>query len=79
MWITGFDHRMETHALGARDLTVSPSTAQAAEVAGAADGPVDVAELHAPFAHQELIVKEALGLDDRWRSTRRAGRWPPTR
>ena len=25
-FITGIDHRIETHALGARDLTVSPST-----------------------------------------------------
>jgi acetyl-CoA acetyltransferase len=28
-----------------------------------ADGPVQVAEVHAPFAHQELIVLDALGLD----------------
>ena len=62
-WITGIDHRIETHALGARDLTASPSTAKAAEVAGVAAGPVDLAEIHAPFAHQELIVREALGLD----------------
>jgi hypothetical protein len=79
VWITGFDHRMETHSLGARDLTSSPSTAKAAEVAGVADGPVDVAEIHAPFAHQEIIVAEALGLDDGGPSTRRAARWPPTR
>ena len=65
VWITGFDHRMETHSLGARDLTASPSTATAADRAGVADGPVDVAELHAPYAHQEIILKEALGLDDR--------------
>ncbi|MGO9029135.1 MAG: thiolase domain-containing protein [Acidimicrobiales bacterium] len=64
VWITGFDHRMETHSLGARDLTSSPSTAKAAGLAGVADGPVDVAEIHAPYAHQELIVREALGLDD---------------
>ncbi len=64
VWITGFDHRMETHALGARDLTVSPSTTLAGDVAGVADGKVDIAELHTPFAHQEVIVKEALGLDD---------------
>jgi acetyl-CoA acetyltransferase len=63
-WITGFDHRMETHSLGARDLTSSPSTAKAADVAGVADGPVDVAEIHAPYAHQEIIVRRALGLDD---------------
>ena len=64
VWITGFDHRIETHALGARDLTSSPSTSKAAEVAGVADAKVDIAEIHAPFAHQELILKEALGLDD---------------
>jgi len=63
VWITGFDHRIETHALGARDLSTSPSTAKAAEFAGVADGPVDVAEIHAPYAHQEVIVAEALGLD----------------
>jgi acetyl-CoA acetyltransferase len=63
-WITGFDHRIETHALGARDLTRSPSTAMAGARAGVPDGSVDVAELHAPFAHQEIILKEALGLDD---------------
>jgi acetyl-CoA acetyltransferase len=61
-WITGIDHRVETHAVGARDLTSSPSTAKAAEVAGVAAGPVEVAELHAAFAHQELILRRALGL-----------------
>jgi acetyl-CoA acetyltransferase len=63
-WIRGIDHRIDAHALGLRDLTVSRSTAIAAERAGVAKGKVDVAELHAPFAHQELIVKAALGLDD---------------
>ena len=32
------------------------------ERAGVSDEAVDVAELHAPFAHQELIVAQALGL-----------------
>jgi hypothetical protein len=65
-WITGLDHRIETHALGARDLTESASTRLAAEGAGLGGGraaQVDVAELHAPFAHQELILCEALGID----------------
>jgi len=65
-WITGFDHRIETHAIGARDLTHSVSTRQAADGAGLGGGKaaqVDVAELHAPFAHQELILLEALGID----------------
>ena len=61
-WIRGIDHRIEPHALGVRDLTKSPSTAQAAERAGVGRGPVDVAELYAPFSHQELILREAMGL-----------------
>jgi acetyl-CoA acetyltransferase len=68
-WITGMDHRMETHALGARDLATSPSTRLAAQGAGLLPGgggslEVDVAELHAPFAPQELILRDALRLGD---------------
>jgi acetyl-CoA acetyltransferase len=66
-WIRGIDHRTEPHALGQRDLTTSPSTRLAAENAGVHDGEVDVAELHAPFAHQEIILREAMGLGDRVR------------
>jgi acetyl-CoA acetyltransferase len=63
-WIRGIDHRIEPHSLGVRDLTDSPSTRLAAEKAGVADGKVDIAELHAPFSHQELILKQAMGLGD---------------
>ena len=63
-WIRGIDHRIEPIHLGLRDLTVSESTRIAAAKAGVGDGPVDVAELHAPFTHQELILREALGLGD---------------
>jgi acetyl-CoA acetyltransferase len=63
-WIRGIDHRIEPHSLGVRDLTDSPSTRLAAEKAGVANGTVDVAELHAPFSHQELILKRAMGLGD---------------
>jgi acetyl-CoA acetyltransferase len=63
-WIRGLDHRIEAAAPGVRDLTRSVSTEQAAAHAGVGDGPVDLAELHAPFAHQELIVRSALGLGD---------------
>ncbi len=63
-WITGIDHRIETHALGARDLTVSASSARAAAEAGVGDGPLDVAELHAPFAPQELILRAAIGVGE---------------
>jgi len=61
-WITGIDHRIEAHALGARDLTSSPSTRRAAQGAGIEGARVQVAELHAPFAHQELILRAALDL-----------------
>ncbi len=63
-WITGIDHRIDAHNLGTRDLTVSESAKLAAEKAGVKKGKVDIAELYAPFSHQELILKEAMGLDD---------------
>ncbi|MGW5106055.1 thiolase domain-containing protein [Nocardia sp. NPDC004123] len=60
--ITGLEHRIDSALLGARDLTRSPST----EAAGAAAGieGVEIAELHVAFSHQELILREALGLDE---------------
>jgi acetyl-CoA acetyltransferase len=61
-WITGFEHRIDSAALGARDLTAAPSAAEAARAAGAAG--VDTAELHAPFTHQEILLRGALGLGD---------------
>jgi acetyl-CoA acetyltransferase len=61
-WITGFEHRIDSAALGARDLTAAPSAADAARAAGAAG--VDTAELHAPFTHQEILLRGALGLGD---------------
>jgi len=61
-WITGFEHRIDSAALGARDLTTAPSAAGAGRAAGA--GQVDVAELHAPFTHQEILLRDALGLGD---------------
>ena len=59
-WITGFEHRIEPIALNARSLVESASTAAAGAAAGVAG--VDTAELHAPFSHQELILRSALGL-----------------
>ena len=63
-WIRGIDHRIEPHSLGAREVTASPSTALAGEKAGVRNGSVDAAELHAPFTHQELILRSALNLGD---------------
>jgi acetyl-CoA acetyltransferase len=62
-WITGIEHRIETPALGLRDLTESPSTKAAARAASNDDvRNIDVAELHAPFTHQHLILAEAIRL-----------------
>ncbi len=62
-WITGFEHRIDTPVLGARDLTTSPSTAASAQAATGGDvGSIDVAEIYAPFTHQQLILTEAIGL-----------------
>ena len=63
-WIRGIDHRIEPHYPGVRDLTTCESTRLAGEHAGVGDAPVDVAELSAPFSHQELILRDALGLGD---------------
>ncbi len=66
-WITGFEHRIDSGVIGARDLTSSPSAAAAGAAAGARGvevHSVDVAELHAPFTHQELVLRAALGLPD---------------
>jgi acetyl-CoA acetyltransferase len=64
VFIRGIDHRVEAHQPGMRDLTVSPSTRLAGEKAGVGERPVEVAELCAAFSSQELILREALGLDD---------------
>ncbi|MGI5164867.1 thiolase domain-containing protein [Spirillospora sp. CA-253888] len=61
-WITGMDHRAEAHSPGVRDLSRSEAARLAAERAGAKN--VQVAELHARFSHEELILREALGLGD---------------
>jgi acetyl-CoA acetyltransferase len=70
-WITGFAHRIDSGSLGARDLLAVPSAtgallACAAAAAGRDSGvdvaPVDVAELHAPFTHQEILLRDALRL-----------------
>jgi acetyl-CoA acetyltransferase len=64
-WITGFEHRIDSGSLGARDLLAAPSAAAAARAATVhAGGAVEVAELHAPFTHQHIVLREALGLGD---------------
>jgi acetyl-CoA acetyltransferase len=60
-WITGIEHRIESPVLGVRDLTASPSTTAATKAAtGGNIRNLDVAEIHAPFTHQHLIIAEAI-------------------
>jgi acetyl-CoA acetyltransferase len=61
-WITGFEHRIDSAAIGTRDLLNVPTAAAAARAAGAAG--IQLAELHAPFTHQELLLRSALALND---------------
>jgi acetyl-CoA acetyltransferase len=61
-WISGFAHQVDSGSLGARDLLAVPSAAGAASAAGASG--VELAELHTPFSHQELLLREALGLGE---------------
>lgn len=65
-WISGVAHRVDAQGLGERDLTSVPSASGAGAAAGLPDD-LDVAELHAPFTHQELLLRRALGLGDRVR------------
>jgi acetyl-CoA acetyltransferase len=60
--IRGIDHRIEPHALGTRDLTRIRSLEIAAKAAGVHAG--DAAIVHAPFAHQAALVRDALGVTD---------------
>ncbi|SDY30341.1 Acetyl-CoA acetyltransferase [Amycolatopsis xylanica] len=69
--ISGIEHRVDSAVLGARDLTRSPSTEIAAKALDL-DG-VELAELHSPFTHQELILRSALGLGDGVRITPSGG------
>lgn len=63
-WLTGIDHRVDSHNFGARDITRAPSVALAAKNARVHDGPLQVAELCAPFTHQEKILRTELSLGD---------------
>ena len=66
-WIRGIEHVVEPQDLGVRDLTRSRSTEMAAAKAGASRDKLDVAELSAPFTHQEILVERAIGLGPRTR------------
>jgi acetyl-CoA acetyltransferase len=59
-WITSFRHRIESGSIGARDLL---STDIGLGLGPDGERPVQVAELHAPFTHQEILLRRALRLD----------------
>jgi acetyl-CoA acetyltransferase len=61
-WIRSIAHYVDPMSIGTRDLTRSPSTHRAGQ-ASDLEG-VELAELHAPFSHQELVLRSELGLAD---------------
>ena len=56
VWIRGFAHCAELHYPGMRDLCVSESTRRAAKAAGVDRAPIEVAELHTAFTHEEALI-----------------------
>ena len=62
-WITAIDHRIDAQRIGGRDLVAVPSAAAAARHAGVGNDRIDVAEIHAPFTHEELLLGAAMGID----------------
>ncbi|MBB6170215.1 acetyl-CoA acetyltransferase [Nocardiopsis mwathae] len=63
-WIRGLEQRVDAHGPGARDLTRCDAAERAAVAAGVGAAPVQVAEVHARYSHQEPLLRGALGLDD---------------
>jgi acetyl-CoA acetyltransferase len=62
-WIRAIDHRIDTQRLGARSLIGCASAAEAGRRVGVTDDKLDVAELHAPYTHDELLLRAALGIE----------------
>ena len=61
-WLTGLSHHVDPISMGTRDLTRSPSTQRSAAALDLTG--VELAELHAPFSHQELVLRREIGLTD---------------
>ena len=64
VWIRGIDHRIDPMAIGVRDLTDVPSARLAALKAGVNPADIDAWELHAPFTHEELLLRRALDVPE---------------
>jgi acetyl-CoA acetyltransferase len=78
VWIHGVDHRTELPTIGARDLTRSASAKLAAEKALAMAGlaraaEVDLIELMSTNPVEEMILREAIGLEARGASPGKGG------
>jgi acetyl-CoA acetyltransferase len=65
-FITGIEHRVDSPVLGARDLTRSPST-RSRRAGHRHRRRGDRRTACAPFTHQELILRKAMGLDEQVR------------
>lgn len=65
-WVAGTAHASDGGCLGARDLAGAPSATVALDAAAGEAGwdAPEVAELHAPFAHQVGMLRDALRLRD---------------
>jgi len=70
IWIAGVGYSQENYYLGERDLSKSRSMEDAAKMAFKAAGitdpkkEIDVAEIFEHFAHEELILSNAIGLSE---------------
>ncbi len=60
-WIRAFEHRIDSQHFGARNPVESASARAAAHAAGVGSDGIDVAELYAPFTHQELLLRVGSG------------------
>ena len=56
--------RVDPHYPGARDLSRAPSAGLAGQKAGVGSAPIEVAELCSLYTHEELLLREELGLGD---------------
>jgi acetyl-CoA acetyltransferase len=63
VWIRGIDHRIESHHPGLRDLTDLPGLRTAAKKLAIHARPIDLAELCVRYSPEEIVLREALGLD----------------
>ncbi len=60
--IAGISHHIDAHHPGLRDLSTVPSVRRSAAAIGFDASTLDVAELHAPYSSQQVLLEWALGL-----------------